>query len=293
MAVLYNHFLATGDTAFLRSIRYDGRYDYQFLRNIYQLNQGLPDTARIRFTGVDVEIDKYRGRTFTAAMQLFLDKVKQENKAAALTALLTEAVSASSERAQRQSCQSILQYLRSNADACRQALGPQYPHLLLITSNRNSDRGRRDEEMFENFENACAILSFPNNEKFFASFGEAHIRLTNNKTTFRSYLEGCRFLSASQKVSVTGVQYLQCTSSATPKPGGAAIANDGIIPSYLSKNNEAALRTSIEQYGNAHPGAIHIISLTAHKNAIITGNEYLNKTGWLIIAKGFAGLQQR
>lgn len=286
-AFIFNQYLENGDSTYIQSKVSDFRHSYWLLKNLYNLNSQLPPAQRIRFLGVDVgSMNLY---AYRYCMTYFSDLINSQNNTDPLAALLAKAGNEKSIKELEAIHVQVRDLLVKSPAHYRQLLSNDYKDLLAIAHNKFRDRGIRDDEMFANFKNICAVFSLPPSETFFASFGASHVSIMKEEGKFVHLLDQYYHQQGEKGLCIIGIQYFNSWSL----NGTRKIENDGIIPSYGSykKKNVALLQVLDSCQQRLHkPIGIFIPPATPPEN--VFQNTPLQKLDILLLCKNFRALDQ-
>lgn len=248
-----NLFLKYGDTKILAD--FDG-YDqsnmidtakfYNKIKNLYQYNLEQPSNNRIRYVGIDFEMDKNRTRDYVLAMGYFL-KIGKDKLPLPIAEIL---------KGIRRSDIGNVKYLimqneilLSETQKYRKEIANAFEdmfadYLLIINAPKKIPSGRRDGDMVNTLNYAVKVLQETGSVKesvFMGSFGKAHI-FPEDSNSFSSLVQKSEYFKNS--TSLIGVQYINCLSrykNGTTNPienDGLSIknkANNIVVGSYLKR----------------------------------------------------------
>lgn len=286
-AFLYNEFLENGDTAFLRWIAYDGRHSPIYFSKLYEYNKKLDKEMKLTFLGVDVIMSNKE--TFKKAIKQFFQISINQEHCKKINSLFQEVALATTVEDLEEQKNKIKSTILSDTTLYAKVFSTKFDDLKIILTNISTDKGRRDDEMFDNFKNIIEIKKLNSSTSFFGSFGNSHVQLLSKKDCFRKYLEDFSFFAPVKKVSIIGVQYYNCYAL----HDSVHIKNDGIFSSYsssLKRINKKDL-DNIEEYATNCKSNISIFPIyQATKPALQGQQSTFSKLDYLIICKDFQPL---
>ncbi|WP_291401081.1 hypothetical protein [Daejeonella sp.] len=231
-----NLFLKYGDTKILAD--FDG-YDqtnmvdtakfYERIKNLYQYNIKQDRNNRIRYIGIDFEIDKNRTREYVVAMEYFM-RLGKDKLPLSIIEILKEIKQSDIGNVKYLIMQNekLLTETQKYKSEIAKALGDIFlDYMLIINAPNKIPFGRRDGDMISTLNYAVQILQETGTVKepiFMGSFGKAHI-FPEDGNSFSSLVQKSEYFK--NNTSLIGVQYVNCLSrykNETPNP----IENDGL-----------------------------------------------------------------
>lgn len=251
-----NLFLKYGDTKILAD--FDG-YDqsnmidtakfYEKIKDLYQYNLGQSSNSRIRYVGIDFEMDRNRTRDYVLAMGYFLNIGKDKLPLPIVEVLKgIKRSDIGNIKYLTMQNEKLLLATQKYRKELALAFGDMFAdYLLIINAPNKIPPGRRDGNMMNALNYAVAVLQETGTVKepvFMGSFGKAHV-FPENSGSFSSLVQKSAYFKNS--TSLIGVQYINCFSrhkNGTSDP----IANDGLsvknsangaaVGAYLKKISE-------------------------------------------------------
>jgi hypothetical protein len=206
----FQKYIETGDISVLHN-NYDGRINRAFLDKIIMFNKTKKN--KVRLFGIDIDV-KF-GPYFYTDCILYLVKKYNYNDTISLfgNAINTLLENRNNQSQLRRINEIFIKEITNNEALYASIFKEDFLHLKTVVLSNKKDRGRRDDELFENFKNLHNIW-FSKVEKkarFLAFFGASHT--TNNKKAFYSILKNNSTSPVYNNVSLSAIQYLNCASS--------------------------------------------------------------------------------
>jgi hypothetical protein len=205
----FQKYIETGDTSVLK--RYDGRMNIAFLDKIIQYNKNLE--TPIRLFGIDMDI-QYWPTNYADCISYI---VKENNIIDSVSLFGTTVNKITENRENIDELRLLNKVLKneiiSNETKYASLFTKDFLHLKTILLSNNKDKGRRDDEMEENFEMLYKTWFIKQKEKakFLAFFGDSHT--SNNSKSFYTILNNKNSSPVVNNVSLSGIQYVNCNSS--------------------------------------------------------------------------------
>ncbi len=206
----FQKYIETGDLSVLHS-NYDGRMNIAFLDKLIIFNKTKKN--KVKLFGIDIDI-KFGPYFYTDCILYLVKKYKYSDS----TTLFGNVINALFENRNNQSklreINDILKKeITNNEQLYATIFGDDFLHLKTIVFSNKTDKGRRDDELFENFKNLYNIW-FSKQEKkarFLGFFVVSHT--TDNKKAFFSILKNNSTSPVYNNVSLSAIQYVNCASS--------------------------------------------------------------------------------
>lgn len=226
----------------------------QYYKNtiqLYNTNKLLSDREKIRFIGIDFEMDDVRGldpgrrETYFKALKYF--KKYAENPIPTELDRIFDRILADQKMSlkslQKQN-ELIKNFSQKNIDLVKATFGEFYFDFnLIINSSNTFPKDRRDNSMFENFKRAYQLIKekYPDDHpKFFGIFGSTHIKPGQNGSLASIFNHSEIF---NNQVSLIGQSYINCkTSYFKDKKPSVPIENSGLYYTDRAKNEESKLQ---------------------------------------------------
>ena len=260
----FQKYLETGDTSLLYN--YDGRVNKYFLDKIRVFNKNTD--YPIRLFGIDLDI-KFRSYFYADCIIHLTKKYQYADSISAFGKALHQLSLNRYNSKKLFAVNEILKKeLRSNEATYSLLFGKDYLHLKTIVFSFKKDKGRRDDEMFENFKSLYKTWFSDNDNKagFLAFLGGSHT-YSESKQSFYRLLQNNNTSPVFNDVSLSAIQYINCQSSqfSINPQNLIAIINDGFF-----RGSRGANRTLIKN--NFLTAIESISSINADKNYIIPAN---------------------
>ncbi|HZV68679.1 MAG TPA: hypothetical protein VFG10_04015 [Saprospiraceae bacterium] len=206
----FQKYLETGDTLLLYD--YDGRINKRFLDKIREFNKNIDNP--IRLFGIDLDI-QFRNYFYADCIIHLANKHHYSDSISVLGKAINQLIWNRYNSVKLSEINEIIkQELNSNDTEFISLFGKDYLHLKTIVYSLKKDKGRRDDEMYENFKNLYKIW-FPKDYDeigFLAFFGGSHT-YSENKRSFYHLLQNDNTSPVINNVSLSVIQYVNCQSS--------------------------------------------------------------------------------
>ena len=216
---------------------------YKNTIHLYETNKQVPDAQKIRFIGIDFEIDDIGGvdpgrrRTYYTALKYF-KKYAIGPIPAALDQVIDQILGHEQMplKALQQQNALMRDFTNKNSDLVKAAFGEFYLDFsLMINSSNSFPSDRRDDDMFKNFLRAYQLIKEkdPNGQpRFFGTFGSTRVKPGKNGS-LASIISRSEIFA--NQVSLIGQAYVDCkTSYFRNKRPPVPITNSGL---YVEKRN--------------------------------------------------------
>lgn len=239
-----NLFLKYGDTKILadfdgytQSNMIDTAKFYTKIKDLYHYNQQQTAANRLRYVGIDFEMDKNRTRDYVLAMGYFL-KIGNDKLPLPIADILKGIKRSDIGNVKYLITQNkkLLIETQKYRKEIAMALEDMFAdYLMVINAPTSIPSGRRDGDMMGTLNYAVTVLQETKAVKapvFMGSFGKAHVFPEDNNS-FSSLVQKSGYFKNS--TSLIGVQYIDCISRY--KNGTVnLIANDGLSVRNKSTN---------------------------------------------------------
>lgn len=227
-----------------------GQY-YKNTINLYHTNKLLADQKKIRFIGIDFEMDDVGGldpgrrTTYFKALKYF--KIYAEKPIPVELDNIFTRILADEKmplRSLQKENELIKEYCKKNIDLLKATFGEFYMDFCLIINSSNTfPKDRRDNDMFENFNRAYLLIKekYPDSQpRFFGTFGSTHVKPGQNGSLASIFQNSEMFAG---KVSLIGQSYINCkTSYFKDKRPPVLIENSGLYYANTAKSEQSKLQ---------------------------------------------------
>jgi hypothetical protein len=237
-SIIAQHYISTGNDSLFKLI---GGYKEveAYWKEVYKLNQTLPEDDKLHLWGIDHELGDdmfatHHAKLFKKALTLLADGK------GSLPALLQQEYLSLQNAVSIKDLTNIKNRLKQVQHHHEVALffGNRLPYFQILVNRLDHYKVGRNDEMLDAFKEICSLFHLDNSAKFLGRFGWGHTDKSYKKS-ISWMLENDTSSPVKASTYVVGVQYINCT--VFRHDNNRFIKNNGVLKNRTQKRELAAL----------------------------------------------------